>query len=481
MSNFAIKIENLSKCYRIYNKPQDRLKQALWRGKKQFFREFWALRNISFRVAPGEAIGIIGRNGAGKSTLLQLLCKTQTPTSGTIEVNGRVAALLELGAGFNPEFTGRENVYMNGAILGFTNNEMEARFEEIAAFADIGEFIEQPVKTYSSGMFVRLAFAVQACVEPEILIVDEALSVGDIFFQQKCHARMAELLKRGTSILLVSHDMLAIEKYCSEVVLLHEGECVFVGQSNVGVEQYYQLEQWKKKKNAIPSLPNADNTESRNDRKDSLLENCINPQQGVPMPVKMISHFPDWPPQHIFTPLTEAIYIGDLEKARCIGVAVCNHLGIPTTQFEMGEVAYFYYEFELLQEIEIPIGGVLLTDRMNINIHGKNSIQYLLTAPSHTPIGTRIRFRQTMELGIAPGEYAFQVALATMLAQDYAKITQMEHIELTDKIETILRVRQAGTLIISEKKQGIKLPFHGYVDLKGEFSVALSSFDGNLK
>ncbi|MCQ9186739.1 ABC transporter ATP-binding protein, partial [Streptomyces sp. IBSBF 2953] len=175
-----------NKCYHIYDKPHDRLKQMLMRGRRQYFKEFWALRDVSFEIKRGETVGIIGRNGSGKSTLLQMICGTLNPTSGTVQTNGRIAALLELGAGFNPEFTGRENVYMNGAILGLTEDQVDARFEEIAAFADIGDFIEQPVKTYSSGMFVRLAFASNIMSKPEIMIVDEALSVGDMNFQAKC-------------------------------------------------------------------------------------------------------------------------------------------------------------------------------------------------------------------------------------------------------------------------------------------------------
>ncbi|MDZ4098100.1 MAG: ABC transporter ATP-binding protein, partial [Methylophilaceae bacterium] len=194
MTNIAIKVENLSKCYQIYDNPRDRLKQFVaprlqrltWQTPKQYFREFWALKDVSFEVKKGETVGIIGRNGSGKSTLLQMICGTLNPTSGSIQTSGRSAALLELGSGFNPEFTGRENVYMNAAVLGLTQDEIDKRYDDIVAFADIGEFINQPVKTYSSGMVVRLAFAVQSQIDPDILIVDEALSVGDAKFQAKC-------------------------------------------------------------------------------------------------------------------------------------------------------------------------------------------------------------------------------------------------------------------------------------------------------
>ena len=211
--DIAIRVENLSKCYTLYDAPRDRLKQfvlpRLQRGigkpSRNYYREFWALKDISFEIRKGETVGIIGRNGSGKSTLLQILCGTLTPNSGTVAINGRVAALLELGAGFNPDFTGRENVYMNGSVLGLTKEQIDARFDEIAAFADIGEFLFQPVKTYSSGMYVRLAFAVIAHVDAEILIIDEALAVGDAFFVQKCMRFLRDFMTRGT-VLFASHD-----------------------------------------------------------------------------------------------------------------------------------------------------------------------------------------------------------------------------------------------------------------------------------
>lgn len=222
-SEIAIKVESLSKCYHIYDRPRDRLMQMLARRRKKYFREFWALKDVSFEVRKGETVGIIGRNGSGKSTLLQLICGTLNPTSGSIQTNGRIAALLELGSGFNPEFTGRENVHLNAAVLGLDKDEIDSRFDDIAAFADIGEFMEQPAKTYSSGMMVRLAFAVQAMVDPDILIVDEALAVGDEKFQRKCFARLEDLKSRGTSIIFVSHSTQQIVELCEKALLLERG------------------------------------------------------------------------------------------------------------------------------------------------------------------------------------------------------------------------------------------------------------------
>lgn len=248
-SEIAIKVENLSKCYCIYNTPQDRLKQFIFprlqkillRQTKKYYRDFWALNNVSFEIKKGETVGIVGRNGSGKSTLLQMICGTLNYTGGTIQTNGRIAALLELGSGFNPEFSGRENVFLNGTILGLSREELCSRFDAILNFSEIGDFIEQPVKTYSSGMLVRLAFAVQTLVDPDILIVDEALAVGDERFQRKCFARLEELKKGGTSILFVSHSGPQIVELCDRAFLLHQGECLLQAKPLDVIRSYQRL------------------------------------------------------------------------------------------------------------------------------------------------------------------------------------------------------------------------------------------------
>ncbi len=252
----AVCVKNLSKCYQIYEKPQDRLKQAIIPKVQQavaplgklfihkepshtsYYREFWAVRDVSFEIRKGETVGIIGRNGSGKSTLLQMIAGTLTPTSGGVEINGRIAALLELGSGFNPEFTGRENVYLNGAILGLSYEEIDHRFDTIADFADIGEFIDQPVKTYSSGMMVRLAFSVSVNVEPDILIIDEALAVGDAAFQFKCMERLERLTRSGVTLLFVSHDLSAVKAFCDHAIYLDQGVIKAAGKAEEVAELY---------------------------------------------------------------------------------------------------------------------------------------------------------------------------------------------------------------------------------------------------
>ncbi len=237
----AISISNVSKVYRLYDKPIDRLKESLSLSKKSYHKNFYALNDISFTVESGTTVGIIGTNGSGKSTILKIISGVLNPSGGEVKVHGNISALLELGAGFNMDYTGIENIYMNGSMMGFSREEMEAKLPDILEFADIGDFVHQPVKTYSSGMFVRLAFALAINVEPEILIVDEALSVGDVFFQAKCYKRMDEIRQKGTTVLMVTHDMGSIIKYCDKVILLNKGNFVAEGDAGKMVDLYKKI------------------------------------------------------------------------------------------------------------------------------------------------------------------------------------------------------------------------------------------------
>ena len=236
----AISLKNVSKCFKCYERPVDRLKEILLPGKIRS-QEFWALRDINLEVSRGETLGIIGQNGSGKSTLLQIVAGTLMPSTGKVEVNGRVSALLELGSGFNPEFTGRQNIFFNGQILGLSREEIEAKFDDIAAFAEIGDFIEQPVKTYSSGMVVRLAFAVIANTEPSILIVDEALAVGDAKFQARCMKRIRLMKEQGVTLLFVSHDSSSVKMLCKKAVLMNHGKILEIGSPKEVVNRYIAL------------------------------------------------------------------------------------------------------------------------------------------------------------------------------------------------------------------------------------------------
>lgn len=241
MSDIAIKVENVTKMYKLYNKPSDRFKESMGLTKKKCYQEHYALNDVDFEVQTGETVGIIGTNGSGKSTILKIITGVLNPTSGNVEVNGRISALLELGAGFNMEYTGIENIYLNGTMIGFTREEIDAKMEQILTFADIGDFVYQPVKTYSSGMFVRLAFAVAINIDPEILIVDEALSVGDVFFQAKCYHKFEEFKKQGKTILFVSHDLSSVSKYCDRAILLNKGKKISEGKPKEIIDLYKKI------------------------------------------------------------------------------------------------------------------------------------------------------------------------------------------------------------------------------------------------
>lgn len=237
----VIDVKDVTKIYRLYDQPIDRLKEAVSVTHKNYHRDFYALNHINFKVGKGESVGIIGTNGSGKSTILKIITGVLTPTGGCVKINGIVCALLELGAGFNPDYTGIENVYMNGTMMGFTKEQMDEKLQEILDFADIGDFVKQPVKSYSSGMFVRLAFAMYVAMDPEILIVDEALSVGDVFFQAKCYHRMDELRRNGTTILMVTHDLGSVMKYCDRVILINKGEKISEGRPGDMVDLYKKI------------------------------------------------------------------------------------------------------------------------------------------------------------------------------------------------------------------------------------------------
>jgi lipopolysaccharide transport system ATP-binding protein len=299
--DIAISLENISKVYKRYHRPADRLKEIFLPGK-QAAKDFWALRNVNLKISKGETIGIVGRNGSGKSTLLQIIAGTLQPTEGEVTVVGRVSALLELGSGFNPEFTGSQNIFFNGQVLGLTRQDIEDRFDEIASFADIGEFINQPVKTYSSGMFVRLAFAVAISAHPDILVVDEALSVGDEAFQRKCFARIYAIQEAGSSVLFVSHTASSIVELCDETVLMDQGEILLRGLPKAVVAQYQRLIYAPEAGRHKLREELRQSATIRDDDKKAIAESVLDSKAGQQQPYRLESdqalYDPNLKPQH---------------------------------------------------------------------------------------------------------------------------------------------------------------------------------------
>lgn len=340
--DIAIKVDNVSKVYKLYDKPVSRLKESLSIKKKVYHKNHYALDKISFEVKKGETVGIIGTNGSGKSTLLKIITGVLNPSEGSVTVDGRISALLELGAGFNPEYTGIENVYLNGTMMGYSKNEIENRINDIIDFADIGEFINQPVKTYSSGMFVRLAFAVAINIDPEILIVDEALSVGDVFFQAKCYKKFEEFKKNGKTILLVSHDLGSIGKYCDRAILLNKGNKIEEASPKEVIDTYKKVLVNEFKDNNIDNNNGLENKPYKN---WSELIN-INPQK---------------------------IEYGN-KMAEIIDFAIIDNNGLITNNIIKNEVFTIKMKVFFNEKIEDPIFAFTIKDLKGTDITGTNTM-----------------------------------------------------------------------------------------------------------
>ncbi|MDO4769516.1 MAG: ABC transporter ATP-binding protein [Brachymonas sp.] len=417
-SEVAIKVDGLSKCYQIYNTPKDRLKQFVLPGlqrmagqhPKKYFREFWALKDVSFEVKKGETVGIIGRNGGGKSTLLQMICGTLSPTAGNISVKGRIAALLELGSGFNPEFTGRENVYMNATVLGLSDSEIIARFDEIVSFADIGEFIDQPVKTYSSGMMVRLAFAVIAHVDADILVVDEALAVGDAFFTQKCMRFIRDFQNNGGTLLFVSHDTGAVVNLCSKVILLKRGQVVKEGGAKE-VSEFY-----------LTTLYEADQIVdgSRGAKSAAFQEQAVAEERDMRETLFNASTLRNDIELFRFNPNQAGFGTGD---ASIESVRLLDRDGVPLSWVVGGE--YVIIEIRCLAHKDIfqPIIGFEFKDRLGQVIFADNTYLLYRNDPQSVLQGGEVVAKFEFRLPILPtGDYCMTAAIADG--------TQKQHVQL---------------------------------------------------
>lgn len=397
-SDIAIKVENLSKCYHIYDKPRDRLMQMLRRGKKQYFREFWALKNVSFEIKKGETVGIVGRNGSGKSTLLQMICGTLNPTAGNIQVNGRVAALLELGAGFNPEFTGRENVYMAASLYGLSSDEVDIRFDAISRFADIGDFINQPVKTYSSGMYVRLAFAVIAHVDADILVVDEALSVGDAVFTQKCMNFIRHFQKNGT-LLFVSHDLGSVLNLCQTALWLGQGELRIEGESKSVVDAYlqYTMQEVYGDKAELVAL-------NKNSGKKDYLSKSITESQ-----LSVVDYKAE-------VTATNNLHLSDgwtTGDAEILDIQFALQDGGANTILEGGECIIVTIKCRANKNLEQPAIGFLVRDRLGQDLFGENTLAFTNISPMPLEAGDEFIGEFCFRLPMLPnGDYALMASVA---------------------------------------------------------------------
>jgi lipopolysaccharide transport system ATP-binding protein len=385
-SDVAVNISSLGKYYHLYSDPKQRLLQMFTRGRKKYYREFWALRDVTFDIKRGETAGIDGKNGSGKSTLLQMICGTLSPTEGTVETHGRIGVILELGTGFDPEFSGRENVYINASLLGLSRQDIDACFDAIVAFADIGDFIDQPVKTYSSGMVVRLAFAVQAQTSPDILIVDEALAVGDAKFQAKCFARLRDLKEQGTSILLVTHSSEQVVTHCSRAILLDQGRMLDVGEPRRIVNRYLDILFGKER------VTNTSRHQSKGTSHLSWSEDVF-------------SSRPLYNPHE---------YRWGDGKARIVDFSIeVNGESYPNT-ISSGDTVTLRLAVQFSNRLHSPIFGVTLKTKEGMTVYGANS--ETLSASAFRELGTAssaVQLEATFKCSLAPGDYFISVGVAT--------------------------------------------------------------------
>ena len=370
----VISVQHLSKMYKLYDKPSDRLKESLGLSRKKKYREHYALHDVNFNIHEGECVGIIGVNGSGKSTILKIITGVLAPTTGEVKVNGRISALLELGAGFNMEYSGLENVYLNGTMIGFSEEEIDAKLDDILAFADIGDYIHQPVKTYSSGMFVRLAFAVAINIDPEILIVDEALSVGDVFFQAKCYHKFEEFKKQGKTILFVTHDLSSVSKYCDRVILLNKGVKLDEGSPKEMVDLYKQL------------LVGQEPVKQKTDGGEDLAKAAV----------ASISH------EH-FLPNPNTLEYGD-KQAEIVDFAIKDDKGMFTNTIEKGSTFQILMKVRFNEQIQEPIMAYTFKNIRGTELTGTNTLFEKAEVPEPAPGGCCIvTFTQKMDL--QGGEY----------------------------------------------------------------------------
>lgn len=373
MQSTAIKVTNVSKLYKLYNKPSDRLKESLGLTKQKRYREHYALNDISFEVKRGETVGIIGTNGSGKSTILKIITGVLNPTSGAVEVEGRISALLELGAGFNQEYTGIENIYLNGTMMGYTKEEVDEKMQSILDFADIGDFVNQPVKTYSSGMFVRLAFAVAINIDPEILIVDEALSVGDVFFQAKCYHKFDEFKKAGKTILFVSHDLGSVAKYCDRVVLLNQGDKLAEGKPKEIIDLYKQV--------LVSNAENKDLSEIQS-AEEEMTEEFV--EGGT------------WKNQLMLNP--NVLEYGE-KKAEIIDFSILDNKGRITNNIQKNTEFRIRMKVQFHEEIEEPIFAFTIKDLHGTEVTGTNTMYEKINFGTVKKDEVKIvEFKQSMNL-----------------------------------------------------------------------------------
>ncbi|RCJ32531.1 polysaccharide/polyol phosphate ABC transporter ATP-binding protein [Nostoc punctiforme NIES-2108] len=447
--DIILQVNNLSKCFKIYPNPWHRAREWLSLGNNTYHQPFWSLKDVSFTVRKGDFFGIIGENGAGKSTLLKIITGVLKPTSGSYQLNGKVLSLLELGTDFNPELSGRGNAIYSAELLGFPKGYVQERIKEIEDFSELGDFFDRPMKLYSSGMKTRLAFSLFAFLECDVLILDEVLAVGDIFFQQKCYARLEELIARQITIILVTHHLASVQQYCKEVIVLHHGEKIFQGESMKGIIKFHQL-------------------------KMGLVNNVSPPvlQEKVEVPLETPDDF-FWPADEVFIPVS----FPQANYAQLISYAICNVKGEGCVNFLQGEQAYLCCEFKLKESIAVPIVAVFITNKFNVRVHVKTSFQHKISVPNQVNKGDYVRFCRSINLNIAPDEYVLGFGLATMNPNNYARLDELPQTEFNSHIQICDLYEKVGVFYVKSHYSNNHHSHFGLCNLpgKGQIQVITSS------
>lgn len=435
-SEISIRATGVSKCYHMYDAPVHRLWQSFFRGRKQLYREFWALRGIDFEVRKGETFGVIGKNGSGKSTLLQIVCGTLNPTGGKVECIGKVAALLELGAGFNPEFTGRQNAILSGGIYGLSNAEINERLPQIIEFAEIGDFIDRPVKTYSSGMFVRLAFAVIAHVDAEILVIDEALAVGDAQFTQKCMRFLRDFKETGT-LVFVSHDTGAVRSLCDKAMWIDGGEVRAIGDSKSVTEKY------------LASLFNQTQKDKRLDH--HAVQNVLGAREWKDQRRKMLNNSSLRNDLQVFAfnPNVKSFGQGGVEL---FDVCLQDESGAPLSWVVGGELVTLRVRGRCSEAVRQPIVGFFLKDKHGQTLFGDNTFLTYIDAPPPLEKGDVFQAVFSFPIPIIPvGDYSFDVAIADGTQMDHQQLLWAHDVLIVRSVSTSVATGLVGVPMLDIK------------------------------
>lgn len=407
-------------------------------------RGLWAVRDVSFEMARGQILGLIGANGAGKSTLVKLITGALDPTEGSSYVDGRVFSLPELGTDLNDDLTGRENVLVGAQLLNLPVDYAESRLEQILEFSELGEFFDRRVRTYSTGMRMRLAFSTFAFLDCDLLILDEVMAVGDIFFQQKCYERITQLIEAGRSILMITHDLNAIQHYCDEVIVMHQGNLAFQGNATDAIQAFVQLR-------GVQTSRSADMTFS----------------EAVPDQILEPVGF-QWPrsDEILLPPSGKKQAERNAEITR---LALCDQRGRLSNVFQQGETAVFYFEIKLHTNIGVPVALLEISNQYNILIHSKNSLQLHVDAPMRVHAGQRLRFCQRIQLGLEPADYVFSIGLLTLHPGDYVRVGDMTQQDFNERLTWVCRQHQAGALVVTFGfSNGKALTHAGLADLPGD-------------